>query len=72
MFGLRWIDNGWDSTMGVRRIVDIRRMKLELTFTVDDYYGMQKDLRSMGKLPSAPSSCPDNRYLLLNGKRNKL
>lgn len=68
MFGLIWIDNGNDRTMGLRRMVPAGTYPGHpsfgpLTFLVDDWYGMTEDLRSLGRLPSAPSSCPGNRFL---------
>lgn len=79
MFGLVWIDNGWDCTMGLLRMVPEYEFDGytypahgPVLFHVDDWYGMIKDMKGMGKVPSAPSNCPDNRYLLLNGKKGKL
>lgn len=67
-FGLYWLDNGWDTTMTLIRRYEGR----EGIFSVDDYYGMQADLRKSGSLPSAPTRSPENRYLLVNGKRLRL
>lgn len=77
MFGLIWIDNGWDNAMALGRMVPEQTVFDQLVpthgpilFHVDDWYGMTEDLRSMSKLPEAPSSCPNNRYLRMYTKES--
>lgn len=78
MFGLVWIDNGHDCTMGLwRRVPEGARpdgvyWDRPMIFFVDDWYGMTTDLKKMGKLPEAPSNCPNLHYLANPSERRPL
>lgn len=60
MFGLIWIDNGWDETMGlIRRIPNGQRV----IFFVNDYYGYVEDMKALGwwHRPEVPDLFSDRR-----------